>query len=62
MTDEWTQADDVIEEIRETRRQLFSQFDNDPKKIGAYYMELNKKYADRLVDVPAPSKKDKSAA
>jgi hypothetical protein len=62
MTDEWTGADDVIEEIRESRRQLFARLGNDPQKIGAYYMELNEKYADRLIDAPAPSKKDKFTA
>jgi RNA binding exosome subunit len=50
MTDEWTEADDVIEEIREARRQLFARLDNAPDRIGAYYLELDKKYADRLVD------------
>lgn len=50
MADEWTEADDVIEEIREARRQLFARLDNDPDKIGAYYLELNNKYADRLGD------------
>jgi hypothetical protein len=62
MTDEWTGADDVIEEIRETRRQLFARLGNDPVKIGAYYMELNKKYADRMIDAPTRSKKDESDA
>jgi hypothetical protein len=62
MSDEWTEADDVIEEIRETRRELFARLGNDPQKIGAYYPELNEKYADRMIDAPALSKKDKPAA
>ena len=62
MTNEWTEADDVVEEVREIRRKLFAALDNDPEKIGAYYMELNDKYADRMIDAPAVSKEDKSAA
>lgn len=62
MTDEWTEADDVIEEVREARRRLFAELDNDVEKIGAYYMELNKKYVDRRADSPVVSKKGKSAA
>lgn len=62
MTDEWTEADDVIEEVREIRRKLFAELDNDVEKIGAYYMELNTKYADRIVDAPKDIRKGKSAA
>lgn len=62
MTDEWTEADDVIEEIRETRRQLFARLGNDPQKIGAYYTELNEKYADRMIHAPASSEQDEPAA
>lgn len=52
MTDEWTEADDAVEEVREMRRKLFAELDNDVEKIGAYYMELNKMYADRIVYAP----------
>ena len=61
MTDEWTEADDVVEEIREIRRQMWSEFDHDLEKMAAYFMELDRIYADRLIDAPAVSKKDKSA-
>ena len=62
MTDEWTEADDVVEEVREIRRQMWAEFDYDTEKMAAYFMELDKKYADRMIDVPATSKKGKSAA
>jgi hypothetical protein len=44
---EW--SDPVIEEIRAVRRQISAQFDHDPYKLVAYYMELQKRHADRLI-------------
>ena len=38
MKDDWTEADDVIEEVWEIRRQIWARFDNDPDKVSAYYM------------------------
>lgn len=38
--DEWTAADDAVEEVREVRRQLWERFDNDPVKYGEYLREL----------------------
>jgi hypothetical protein len=46
----WTAADDAIEEVREIRRTISARFDHDPMKLGEYYMELQKRHADRLVD------------
>jgi hypothetical protein len=61
-TDEpWTEADDAIEEVREIRRQISARFGHDPVKLGEYYMELQKRHADRLVD-PETVRKRKSAA
>ena len=62
MTDEWTEADDAVEEVREIRRKLFAELDNDVQKIGAYYTELNEKYADRMIDASSKPDKGKSAA
>jgi hypothetical protein len=59
--DEWTAADDAIEEVREIRRQISARFDHDPVKLGEYYMELQKRHADRLVD-PETVRNRKSAA
>ena len=40
----------TIAQIRETRHQISQRFNHDPKKIVEYYIELQKKYRDRLVD------------
>lgn len=48
--DGWTEADDIIEEVREIRRRISARFDDDPVKLGAYLMEYQKRFADRLVD------------
>jgi hypothetical protein len=62
MTDEWTAADDAVEEVREIRRKISAQFDHDPVKLVEHYMEQQKQYADRLIKAPPPKKKGKSAA
>jgi hypothetical protein len=62
MKDEWTEADDAIEEVWEIRRRIWAQFDNDPDKVSAYYMELEKQSADQMIKAPPPKKKGKSAA
>lgn len=46
-----TEADDVIEEVREIRRRISARFDDDPVKLGAYLMEYQKQFADRLIDL-----------
>lgn len=33
--EEWTEADDIIEEVREIRRKISAQFDDDPVRLGA---------------------------
>ena len=62
MTEPWTEADDVVEEVREIRRRISARFDDDPVKLVEYYMEVQKQYADRLVDTPPARKKGNSAA
>lgn len=57
----WTEADDIIEEVREIRRQISARFDHDLDKLAEHYMELQKRHADRLVD-PETLRKRKSAA
>lgn len=42
--------DPVIDEIREVRRRISARFDDDPERLVAYYMELQKQYGDRLLD------------
>ena len=41
--------DPVIDEIREVRRRISARFDDDPERLVAYYMELQKQYGDRLL-------------
>jgi hypothetical protein len=50
INEQWTEADDVIEEIREIRRQIWARFDNDVHKYAAHLMEQQKRHGDRLVD------------
>jgi hypothetical protein len=52
--------DPVIDEIREVRRQISSKCGHDPEQLAAYYQELQKQYADRLIG--ASSKTDQPAA
>lgn len=62
MDEPWTEADDVIEEVREIRRKISEQFDHDPVRLVEYYMEVQKQYADRLADPRIRRKQGKSAA
>ncbi len=43
------QSDPVIDEIREVRHRISAQFDHDPKRLVAHYMEFQKQYQDRLI-------------
>jgi hypothetical protein len=45
----WTEADDVIEEVREIRRKISARFDDDPAKLGAFLMESQKRHGSLLV-------------
>ena len=62
MNEPWTAADDAIEEVREIRRKISAQFDDDPVKLVEYYMKLGKQYQHRLVDPRIMRKQDKSEA
>ena len=57
------QTDVVVDEIREARHRISERFDHDPERLVAYYMELQQRYADRLIDTSnVADKKDPSAA
>jgi len=62
MTDEWTEADDAIEEVWEIRRQIWERFDNDAEKVINYYLELGKQHAEQQPDLRRSDEQDKSAA
>jgi vacuolar-type H+-ATPase subunit H len=50
-----TSADELIDEIREIRRQIFAECGNDPKRLVEHYMEFQQQFADRLVPPPDTS-------
>jgi hypothetical protein len=55
--------DPVIDEIREVRRKISERFEHDPERLVQYYMELQKRYQDRLLGPQKPGgDKDQSAA
>jgi len=43
------ESDPAIDEIREVRHRISAQFDHDPARLVAHYMELQKQYEDRLI-------------
>ena len=42
-------SDLVVDEIRETRHRISEQFDHDPTRLVAYYMQLQQKFSERLM-------------
>lgn len=62
MKDEWTEADDAIEEVREIRRQISARFDHDPKKMIEYLVEHDKHYTGPKITPADRGKTGKSAA
>jgi len=55
--------DPVIEEVRAVRQGISARFSHDPVRLVAYYQELQKRYADRLLNpTVAKEEADQSAA
>jgi len=54
------QTDPVIDEIREVRHRISERFDHDPERLVAYYIELQQRYADRLIDTSKDAEKARS--
>jgi len=48
------QSDPVIDEIREVRHRISEKFGHDPARLVAYYMALQERYRDRLIEAPKP--------
>lgn len=44
-----SQADPVIDEIREVRHRISARVDHEPARLIAYYIVLQKRYEDRFV-------------
>lgn len=42
------EVDAIIEEIWEVRRKMWQRFDNDPVKMGAYFMERQRRGSPRF--------------
>lgn len=62
MINDWTEADDVIEEVREIRRQISARFDHDPRKLGAYIRELEEHYTGPMISLATGDTEEKPAA
>lgn len=62
MPDDWTEADDVLEEVRAIRRQIWEEFDNDPHKLLAHLRELERDYKGPFIQLPKREDDGKSAA
>ena len=45
------QDDPTIASIREVRHRISKQFDHDPKRLVEYYMQLQERHKDRLLDL-----------
>ena len=46
------EVDAIIEEIWEVRRKIWARFDNDPIKMGQYYMALERQSGRRVIYGP----------
>ncbi len=56
-------SDPTIDEIRAIRRRISAEHGHDPAKLVAYYIELQKKFEDRLLETDKQTlPKDQSAA
>jgi hypothetical protein len=55
-------SDPVIDEIRAVRSRISAQFAHDPEELVRYYMELQKRHADRLAGDTKGSKPEGEAA
>ena len=42
--------DPVIDEIREVRHRISARFGHDPERLVAYYIELQRRHQDRLIE------------
>jgi len=54
--------DPGLEPTREVRTRISREHGNDPRRLVAYYMEYQQRFADRLRWAPAPERAHKQAA
>ena len=56
-------SDPVIDEVRQVRQRISARFGHDPARLVAYYMELQERHQDRLIDrSKTPERGGESAA
>ena len=55
-------SDPVIDEVREIRQKISARFGHDPARLVAYYMELQERHRDRLIDRSKPPVRDDEPA
>jgi hypothetical protein len=56
-------SDPVIDEIRAVRSRISARFEHDPEQLVRYYLELQKRHADRLIgDAKDAAPTDEAAA
>jgi hypothetical protein len=61
--EDWTSADDVVEETRQVRRQLWARFGNDPEQYMRYMQGLHQQLLrEGWKEAPPPPRRGKSAA
>jgi hypothetical protein len=48
-------SDPIIDEIREVRHRISERFAHDPARLVAYYIELQERYRNRLVETVKPA-------
>jgi hypothetical protein len=56
------QDDPAIARIREVRHHISKQFDHNPKRLVEYYMQLQERHKDRLLDLAGGENSEEPAA
>jgi hypothetical protein len=56
------QDDPAIARIREVRHRISKQFDHNPKRLVEYYMQLQERHKDRLLDLARGEDTEEPAA
>jgi len=44
------QSDPVIDDVRAVRHEISARVDHDPERLVAYYIELQQRYRERLIE------------
>ena len=55
-------ADPGLEPTREVRKRISREYGNDPRRLVAYYMEYQQRFADRLRWASPPEQEHQQAA